>query len=191
VEVIAMNDAALLDVPGPGQPLVEEIPLFEVIDGQRVDLPPMSAYARQIANRLVKRIVLFTAPRDLGEGLTEALFELPAPVNRNRRPDGAFLSYQRWAKDRKCPYDEDAWPVVPELAIEVVSPWDLAVDLHQKIAEYFQAGVQLVWVVYPKAETVVVFESPDTSRELKRTEILDGGTVLPEFQLPLKDLFLD
>lgn len=165
--------------------------LFEEVDGVRVDLPPMSAYAEQLSNRLVQKINFFADPKDLGQGLVEILFALPAPVNRNRRPDGAFLSYQRWAKNRRTSDEGNAWPVVPELAIEVVSPYDLAEDLDEKIREYFLAGVKLVWVVYPKADKIVVLESTTAIKVVHKHDLLDGGAVLPGFQLPLKELFLE
>ena len=55
--------------------------------------------------------------------------------------------------------DEDAWDVVPDLAVEVVSPTDIAQNLLGKVKEYFQAGVRLVWVVYPVQRCIHVYEA--------------------------------
>jgi Uma2 family endonuclease len=88
------------------------------------------------------------------------------------------------------PAKENAWDVVPELAIEVMSPYDLAEESLQKTREYFQAGVRLVWVVYPEQRLVYVYDSPTQIRVLTTDDTLDGGTVLPEFQLRL-DRFFD
>jgi Uma2 family endonuclease len=82
-----------------------------------------------------------------------------------------------------------AWAVVPALAIEVISPTDLAEEVVLKVREYFQAGVQLVWVVFPAEQQVYVYESPTKIRILSRVEELDGGSVLPGFRLPLTALF--
>jgi len=35
---------------------------------------------------------------------------------------------------------EDAWDVIPNLAVEMVSPTDLAEELQQKIDEYFDTS---------------------------------------------------
>ena len=44
----------------------------------------------------------------------------------------------------------------PDLAVEVISPNDLATEIDQKVAEYLGAGVPLVWVVHPEARAVRV-----------------------------------
>jgi Uma2 family endonuclease len=125
---------------------------------------------------------------DLGHPVTEMLFRLPLATARNRRPDGAFVTYGRWPKGRPVPTD-NAWDVVPDLAVEVTSPTDLADEIMQKIVEYFQAGVRLVWLVYAQHQLVYVYDSPTRVRILTRDDELDGGPVLPDFRLPLAELF--
>jgi Uma2 family endonuclease len=127
--------------------------------------------------------------KDVGQAVTEVLFHLPLPKERDRRPDAAFVNFQRWAKGRPMPGKENAWHVVPNLAVEVVSPHDFAEELLEKIEEYFRAGVQLVWVVYPRQQLVHVYESINQIRVVTRTGELDGGVVLPDFRLPLPEIF--
>lgn len=177
--------------PGTSAPPVEvwELEsLYEIINGQRVELPPMSALAIWTTSQLVGRLWVFNAVHDFGHPVTEMLFRLPLATPRNRRPDGAFVTYNRWAKGRLVP-TENAWDVVPDLAIEVTSPTDLADEIMQKIMEYFQAGVRLVWLVYPQQQLVYVYESPTQVRGLTRNDELDGGPVLPGFRLSLAELF--
>jgi Uma2 family endonuclease len=100
----------------------------------------------------------------------------------------AFVSYKRWPKGRAWPHT-DPWPVVPDLAVEVVSPNDLAEDLRIKVSEYFKAGVQQVWIVYPKLALVDVYESATAMRVHGRTDELDGGSILPGLRLPVASLF--
>lgn len=165
--------------------------LYETINGLRVELPPMSAYAGILATRLSTRLNDFARTDEKGEAVVDVLFRLPAPLDRNRRPDVAFVSRQRWPLDRPMPVEENAWDVVPDLAVEVVSPNDIAEDLQEKIEEYFQAGVQLVWIVYPRRRVVHIYEGPLRIRGLSRSEVLEGGTVLPGFRLPLASLFIE
>jgi Uma2 family endonuclease len=130
--------------------------------------------------------------QNLGRAITEALFHLPAPINRDRRPDVAFVSYQRWAQNRPVPRLGNAWDVVPNLATEVVSPNDSAEELDVKIAEYFRAGVELVWVVYPNQSKIHVYESPTQPITVLWTkDVLEGGAVVPGFKLPLTELFTE
>jgi Uma2 family endonuclease len=113
------------------------------------------------------------------------------PKERNRRPDVAFVSFQRWPKGQREGLDENAWNVAPELAVEVVSPTGDAEELLDKVGEYFRAGVLLVWLIYLKQALVHVYESQTNVRGFTRPDTLDGGTVLPGFKLPLGDLFLE
>jgi Uma2 family endonuclease len=168
---------------------VVDAPLYEILDGVRVDLPPLSVYAVVVANRLAFRLNVTAEAQDIGAAYTEALFQLPAPVERKRRPDVAYVSYLRWAKDRPLPLTGNAWEVVPDIATEVTSPTDLADELIAKIHEYFHAGVRLVWVVYPQVAQVYVYESPTRVHILERGQILNAGDVLPGFQLAVADLF--
>lgn len=162
--------------------------LFEVIDGDVVEIPPRGFRQLALANELKRLIDGYLGEHSLGRFFVEGLFDLRPAINRNRRPDGAFVSFDRWPKARAFP-DENALSAVPELCVEFVSRTDHAIDLLEKLHEYFTAGAQLVWIVYPSVEQVYVYDSASTVRILGRADRLDGGAVLPGFQLPLAELF--
>src|SRR5438270_739885 len=82
--------------------IVADDELYEIIDGQRVRTPSMGVFAVWIASRIARFLGNF-ADENLGRVITEALFHLPAPINRARRPDVAFVAYERWVKDRPIP----------------------------------------------------------------------------------------
>ncbi|HZZ79214.1 MAG TPA: Uma2 family endonuclease [Gemmataceae bacterium] len=164
--------------------------LYEVIDGKRVRTPAMAAFATWIACELYRHLGNF-ANADLGRAVTEMLFHLPAPIDRDRRPDVAFVSYQRWAKNRPIPRQGRGWDVIPNIAAEVVSPTDIEEELDDKIAEYFRAGVQLVWVVYPNQSKILAYSSPTQIKVVLRDDDLDAGELLPGFRLRLAELFAD
>jgi Uma2 family endonuclease len=168
--------------------LVTDEVLYEVIDGQRVEIPRMGAHETWIASIVLGFLQRFADPQKLGRPVVETLFDLGL-VGQQKRPDVAFVSSARWPYHRSPPRGEAAWKVVPNLAIEVVSPSNTADEVLVKMHEYFQAGVQLVWVIYPEPGEVYVYESPLSVRVLTRADVLDGGKVLPGFQLPLASLF--
>jgi Uma2 family endonuclease len=161
---------------------------YEVVDGQVVELAPMGAYEIRIASVLTMYLETFARQHQLGRAVQEMLFDLTATVQRKRRPDVAFVSYDRWPRQRRVPRTE-AWEVVPNLVVEVVSPTDRVDDLVDKVAEYFRAGVECVWVSLPSQEQVYVYESPTQVRILTRADELRGEPVLPHFRLPLTALF--
>src|SRR5262249_34609571 len=117
----------------------------------------------------------------------ERVVSLP-PVKRQRRPDLAFASCQRWPPNKPVP-QTNAWDVVPDLAVEVVSPTDQMIDVLVKVREYFQAGVQVVWLVFPTERMVYVYQSPTQIQVLTNADPLDGGGGVPGVQLPLATLF--
>jgi Uma2 family endonuclease len=166
--------------------------LFEVINGQTVEMPPMSFHATKIASRFVLKAGYFADTAGLGVVVCETLFRLPLAEDshRNRRPDLAFVSYERWPRNKPESIRDNAWDVVPDLAVEIVSPHDAAEEMLEKIGEYFDAGVKQVWVVYPSRAVVQIYDSIHEIRGVQTTGILDGGAILPGFQLPLSDLFV-
>ncbi len=185
-----MSSTAILDpVLATPAPVADDEALYEIIDGQRVELPPMSAYAVRVSFRIASVIGRFAEANGLGEAAHEEIFRLPLERDRNRRPDAAFVSYERWPKGRPMPLVGNAWEVAPDLAVEVLSPTDLVEELMEKVAEYFQAGVRLVWVVSPRLRMIQVYESLTQIRILTAADELDGGAVLPGFRTPVAALF--
>jgi Uma2 family endonuclease len=182
----AMSTAVL---PTPLALSVGDDDLYEVIDGARVGKEPMGIYAVWVASELHSYLAYYARINNLGWALTEALFHLPSPINRDRRPDVAFVSYKRWPMDQAISLTDNAWDVVPNVATEVVSPTDTIQELETKIGEYFQAGVELVWVVYPPQRKIHVYESPTKIQILTTADVLDGGAVVPGFRLALAELF--
>jgi Uma2 family endonuclease len=168
----------------------DEDVLYEVVDDQVVELAPMGAYEVWIATALVARLATFARQHRLGRAVQEMLFDLTVATGRKRRPDVAFVSFDRWPLQRRIPRTE-AWEVVPNLAVEVVSRADSVDYIVDKVAEYFQAGVERVWVVFPSQEQVYTYDSPTSVRILTRADELSGDPVLPEFRLPLVELFED
>ena len=83
----------------------------------------------------------------------------------------------------------EAWEVIPDLAVEVISKSNSADDVVVKIDDYFQAGVRQVWVVYPVTSKVHVYGSPTQVKMLQMGDELQGDPLIPGFRLPLSELF--
>ena len=166
----------------------QDEPLYEIVNGQCVELPPMSAYATWLASRLDHRLGPYVWDQGLGVSVTEMLFVLDAERDLRRRPDVAFVSTARWPLDRALPMTGD-WNVVPDLAVEVLSPNDVFKDVLAKVREYFHYGVQVVWVIAPEEQQVYIYNAPTHVRILTIQDELTGGEVVPGFRMPLGQLF--
>src|SRR5262249_18628655 len=81
-----------------------------------------------------------------------------------------------------------AWDVDPDLAIEVVRPTNTAGEVMVKVDEYFQAGGQRVWGVYPEISAVYLYDSPSAIRVLRMGDELDGAPLFPRVRPPLSAL---
>ncbi|MDT7807427.1 MAG: hypothetical protein QOJ70_1240 [Acidobacteriota bacterium] len=100
--------------------------------------------------------------------------------------DVAFISHERLAKVEN---PDKFGPFAPDLAVEVMSPSNTSREMEEKVALYFAAGARAVWVFNPKLRTTAVYTSPLDVRVLGEQETLDGGEVLPGFELELSKLF--
>ena len=77
----------------------------------------------------------------------------------------------------------------PDLAIEVLSPDQHMPQFLDKIQFYLLYGVQLVWVIDPATSTITVQIPGQEARILRSGEVLDGGEVLPGFNVAVDDIF--
>lgn len=162
---------------------------YEVVNGRIVAPPLMGSSEVWIANALNRSLLLHFAGVGLpGRTAVELLFRISTAPNHQRRPDLAFISYERWPKDRPVPRTA-AWKVVPDLTVEVVSPGDLAVEVLEKRLDYFRAGVRRVWELFPAQGYAYLYESPTGVKVLDASGTLEDGDLLPSFRLRLADLF--
>jgi Uma2 family endonuclease len=84
--------------------------------------------------------------------------------------------------------DEYPDPNPPLWVADIISPHDKADDIRAKRAIYLNAGI-LRWEVYEPIRVVDVNAPGKPVRTVGIDGVLDGGDVLPGFELPVKDLF--
>jgi Uma2 family endonuclease len=164
--------------------------LYEVVDGRILELPPMGAYESDIANFLAQLLEEHARKSRFGRVFVELLFRIDVARDLKRRPDVAFVSATRWPYGKRVPRGE-AWDMIPNLAVEVVSKSNTGEEILAKLEDYFQTGTELVWVVYPSARQVYVYTSATAVRILAQSTDLDGGDVIPSFHLAVNRLFED
>jgi len=159
---------------------------FELVDG-KLARKEMSLLAAWVASQLNTRLTLAAKGNELGVVLTsDASYRCYADdPDRVRRPDISFIHRSRMLSD----YFEGHIPIPPDLAVEVVSPSDLFINVRRKVGEYLDAGVRLVWVVNPDEREVQVFRADGVYQLVKNGDSLDGEDVVPGFRCPLAEIF--
>ena len=131
---VTESSPTLWSAPATDHAIIEALGndlLYEVVNNQVRELPPMGIEEGWLASTLMRILGPFAWGGGLGEVVSEILFLLIAGKKLQRRPDLAFVSFQRWPRDRRVP-NAAAWDVVPNLAIEVISPTNFANDTLEK-----------------------------------------------------------
>lgn len=159
----------------------------DLVDGRVVEIPPTGPEHGALDGDLVFHLKLFIRERRLGKLFTNTGFILFPDKQRVRGPDEAFVSNEKISQ--APPPSRGFWRVVPDLAVEIVSPDDRAQDIADKVADYAEAGVPLTWVVYPRRQQVYVHRPGERVEILGPEGTLDGGDVLPGFTLRLAELW--
>lgn len=190
---IPMN--RIVTLPPPGTATEEDaielterkIRICELVDGILVE-KAMGSFESLLALEIARLIGNFVRPNKLGAVLgADGLLRLAPGLIRI--PDVSYLSRAKFpgGKYPRTP----AWSLAPDLAVEVLSPGNTAKEMAEKLDDYFNAGTRLVWFVDPKQRQVEVFTSPTASRTVKQDQVLDGGDVLPGFEINLRELFAE
>lgn len=165
---------------------------FELVNGEIVNLSPTAAKHTVVTRTIFVALYTFCAAKALGEVYQESPFILTDDsqwVLGSRVPDVMFYEASRWASYTESSPDWGDRPfvLVPDLAVEVVSPTDRYSDIQKKVEGYLVDGVQLVWVVDPARRTVAVYQAGHFDT-LAEKDTLSAADILPGFSLPLADL---
>lgn len=159
--------------------------LCEMIDGVLVE-KAKGAYESLLALEIATLLKAFVKQHDLGVVLgADGMLRLVA--NQVRIPDACFIA---WAQLPGRVFPRQPIPsLYPDLAVEVLSESNTRAEMQRKLADYFQAGTQLVWYLDPQRQEMTVYTSPSDSKVVDRHGVLDGGKLLPGLALPVAEIF--
>jgi Uma2 family endonuclease len=159
--------------------------LCELIDGTLVE-KAVGYYESQVAAKILQILGEYAERHDLGFILGDAGMVRVEP-KRVRMSDVAYFSWKHFP-GRRRPRGQ-ILDQVPDLTAEVLSPRNTKREMERKRRENFLGGCQLVWEVDPVKKQARVYTAPDESRLVRQSGKLEGGDVLPGFELSLAELF--
>jgi Uma2 family endonuclease len=107
------------------------------------------------------------------------------PKGNVRSPDISFVARGRF---KKGAVPKGFIPFAPDLAVEVLSPEDCSRFVLDKVGEYLDAGVRMVWVLDPNARSASIYRSLTSVRTLSANDALNGEDVLPGFRCRLREI---
>jgi Uma2 family endonuclease len=159
--------------------------LCELIDHTLVE-KTVGFYESRVAVVLARSLDEFAEAHKFGFVIGEGGM-LRVEPEQVRLPDVAFFSWEHFP-GQVLP-DGQIRDQVPDLAVGVLSPNNTRAEMERKRREKFLRGCRLVWEIDPVKKTARVYTAPDESKLVREKGKLNGGDVLPEFELSLAQLF--
>jgi Uma2 family endonuclease len=160
--------------------------LYELVNGNLVERH-MGAKSSWVAARCARFLGNHCDEHKLGwildaEGSYRCFRDAADKV---RKPDVSFIRFGRLPNEE---LPEGYVLIPPDLAVEVISPNDLAYEVAAKVQEYLQAGVRLVWEINPKTRTVFVHRLDGSGSKLGANDELSGEDVVAGFRCFVRDI---
>ena len=166
---------------------------YELVEGRLIRMPPVGPWHGGYSSRIDRVIGRYVDDHQLGMVLVGEpgfIISQPGQPDTVLAPAIAFVRKDRIPAE-DSPEGSGFWRMAPDLAVEVVSPSQFHPEMAEKAHTWLNAGVRLVWMVWPGARQVDVWvqghDEPVAS--LGVGDVLDGRDVLPGFSYPLASLF--
>jgi len=161
---------------------------LELIEGELIEMSPAGGKHGGLASHMDRLVGNHVDDNDLGY-VTAAetgyrLFKNPEGKDTVLAPDVGFVQKTRLPDGLPDGYI----PLAPDLAVEVVSPNDSALEVHNKVMKYLKYGTRLVWVLYFDTESAVAYTASG-AQVIDVESTLDAGDVVPGLKIPMRKLF--
>lgn len=157
-----------------------------LIDGELHRMPGAGGTHGLITTNCAGTLNYFVKPRGLGGIFTDTGFRLFDARDTTLFPDVAFVRTERMPPEDQL---DRFLRLVPDLAIEIVSPTDYPKLLGEKLALYAEAVTPEVWVIRPRLRTIAVIQFGRTAVTLNPDDTLRSADLLPGFAVRVADLF--
>ena len=159
--------------------------LCELVDGVLVE-KPIESLKSLVAIEVAFALRRYLEDHPLGVVLgADGLLQIGPKLVRG--PDVSFISWER-LPGRTLP-TERVWAVVPDLAVEVLSPENTSAEMARKVNDYLTAGTKVVWIIDPTTRTAVAHQMDDASTIVKSLLSKDAGltatSILPGLSVPV------
>lgn len=159
----------------------EEDRLYDLDEGEMIELTRPGLRHGIIASRIGRRLAEAVDDKDLGTVIAhEVAFRLNDGTVRS--PDVAVLLGSR------ATASVGAYLGAPDIAIEVVSPYDYAAQLNRKRKQYFAAGAKEVWIVEPEIHMIQVYAADGSYQGFESPAQL-STPLIPNLRLDLAAIF--
>ncbi len=159
----------------------------ELIRGRIVQMNVLAPRHGRICARIVRILGRYLDANDIGQVFAnDAGVVTEHDPDSVRGPDVFFISYERLPPGD---ISDSYLTVIPELVFEVRSPSDRWSEVLAKVAEYLNAGVNIVCVFDPTKKSVRVYTGQEPDNIFTADQELDLSAVLSGFKVPVCSFF--
>lgn len=162
---------------------------YDLVKGRLIQMAPTTADHGEASSDLGAELRLYARSHGGHTYAAETGFNLTRPGETDETvlgPDAAYIA------DTVVPRDEHGFVGrAPDVAIEVASPTQWRPEMADKARLWLARGCKLVWVVWPRYQTIDVWHPGDQepTRTLRPGDDLDGDDVMPGFRYPVAKAF--
>jgi len=177
-----MSTKTLMTVERFGQMKTEDTEDYELVEGELIPLSGGTPRHAKIRGRAERLLNSYFERNPIGDAYGE--IDCRTNAETIRRPDlSIFL------EERLNEIDLDKIPtlVAPDIAVEVLSPSEAAVNVRRKAREYLHAGSKEVWFL-DHANREIVTQTRTGMRLLQESDLVETP-LLPGFSVKVADLF--
>jgi Uma2 family endonuclease len=162
--------------------------VYELIKGELIKVSPPPGHEHGlVAMNIAGPLYEYVKKHQLGNVYAaETGYLLEQNPDTVRAADISFVSRERIERAKPV---QGYWKGAPDLAVEVNSPSDTVGRIEGKVAEWLESGARMLWVVSPKMRTVTVYRSLTEIAVLTEKDTLDGGEVVPGFEISIAEIF--
>jgi Uma2 family endonuclease len=169
----AMTAEQLLELPG-------DIPC-ELVRGEFREMAPGGWLHGSVGMNVNGMLAEHIRKQRLGRSFcAESGFLIERDPDTVRAPDFGFISAK--SMPAVLPDERGYWPGAPDFVVEVLSFNDRRREVDEKIADWLRAGVQLLWLVDPRRQTIEIHRPGAEPVELAAADTISGGDLLPGFE---------
>jgi Uma2 family endonuclease len=161
---------------------------YELDNGRLLTRVPSGDSHGAVQAKISSEFIIQGQRRNLGLARGEVGIILWRNPDRLVGADAAFILSRSLPIRRS---KEGYLETIPEIVVEVRSKNDWAPYVDRKVADYLQAGVQLVIVADQSTKSVVTHRAGGASQSFAENEFLTLGELLPDFRMSVADLFND
>ena len=154
---------------------------YEWINGRIERTEGMKENEVLLIRNLTRAFIRTAAFQQGGELISEV--DVMITPDQLRRPDFAYLTLDQVRRS------VDGRMGIPSFVIEVISPNDRIKYLEEKLQEYFDAGIQVVWHIFPNTRQLWIYSDPLHHSVHSGSDVCSAAPALPDFAMTVEDMF--